>query len=156
MLGGGASGCATLKLLDRPAPDFTLPSLSGETVQVSALRGSVVVVDFWASWCGPCREELPALEQLRGAYESRGVRFITVNVDSDRDAAAQAAKALSVSMPVALDPDKKVAEAWQLPTMPTSFVIDRRGVVRFIHEGFQGTPDVNAFKRELDQLLAAQ
>ena len=147
------SGCATTRLLGQPAPDFTLPSLSGATVQLSTLRGSVALVDFWASWCGPCRDELPALEQLRPFYEARGVRFVTVNIDSDRDAAAQMAKQLGVSMAVALDVDKRVAEAWQLPTMPTSYIIDRQGVVRFIHEGFNGTRDINAFKRELDQLL---
>ena len=156
LLLGNVSGCATTKLVGKPAPDFTLPTLAGPNLQLSSLRGSVALIDFWASWCGPCRDELPALEQLRGVYEARGVRFVTVNIDSDRDAAASMAKQLGVTLPVALDADKRVAESWSLPTMPTSFLVDRQGIVRFVHEGFQGTPDVNAFKRELDQLLSAQ
>jgi peroxiredoxin len=150
------AGCATSFGVGKPAPDFSLPRLGGGTVALSQFRGSVVVVDFWASWCGPCREELPALEKLRKEYEPRGVRFVGVNIDDDREAAAHAAEQLGLTMPIALDTDKQAAQSFQPPTMPTSFVIDRGGVVRFVHEGWSGAPDVDAFHRELEQLLAAK
>lgn len=153
-----AAGCATTKgalTAGKPAPDFTLPMLDGGTLALAQLRGSVVLVDFWASWCGPCREELPALEKLRAEYEPRGARFVAVNIDDEAAAAAGAAQTMGITMPVLLDTQKIAAQAFQPPTMPTSYVLDREGVVRFVHEGFTGAGDVAKIRAELDQLLAA-
>lgn len=153
-----ASGCATTKgavTAGRPAPDIALPLLDGGTLGTAQLRGSVAVVDFWASWCGPCREELPALEKLRVEYEPRGVRFVAVNIDDDAAAAAGAAQTLGLTMPVLLDTQKIAAQAFQPPTMPTSYVLDREGVVRFVHEGWSGAGEVDKLRAQLDGLLAA-
>ena len=152
---GAASGTGAV-VVGRTAPDFTLPALSGGDIKLSELRGGkAVVVDFWASWCGPCREELPELERLRAVYEPRGVRFVAVNIDNDRATAKDAAKKLGLTMPVALDSEKKVAEAFSPPTMPTSYVLDGAGLVRFVHEGFAGTADIDRLRRELDALTAS-
>ena len=150
-----AAGCATTSpgLVGKAAPDFTLPALGGGELKLDALRGNAVLLDFWASWCGPCRDELPALEKLRAEYEPRGVRFVAINIDIDMPTAVEAAKRLGVSMPVGFDGEKKVAEAFSPATMPTSYLIDRRGTVRFVHEGFSGTPDITRFRAELDLLL---
>lgn len=147
------SGCATAGLLGRPAPDFVLPALGGGEVRLAAWKGQVAVIDFWASWCGPCREELPELEKLRQEYEPRGVRFVAINIDSERAAAEEAARSLLLAMPVGLDPGKQVADRYSPTTMPSSYLVDRAGLVRFVHEGWAGTLDVNRFRRELDSLL---
>ena len=139
----------------RPAPPFDLPGLDGKRVALAPLRGKVVVLDFWASWCGPCKEELPALEKLKAAYEARGVAFVTVNLDQDRGNAADLVKRLRLTLPVGLDPGGKVADAYQLPAMPTSFVIDRAGVVRHVHAGYRGSSDAAQLAREIDGLLGA-
>ena len=153
LVGGCATTATATMAVGRTAPDFTLPSLAGGEVRLAGLRdGKAVVVDFWASWCGPCREELPELEKLRVEYEPRGVRFVAVNLDSDRATAAEAARKLNLTMVVALDSDKKVAEAFSPPTMPTSYVLDRAGTVRFVHEGFNGAADIERLRGELDAL----
>ncbi len=131
-----------------------LPGLDGKRVRLDALKGKVVVLDFWASWCGPCKEELPELERLKAAYETKGVAFVTVNIDIERANAEAMARKLKLTMPVGLDPKgDQAANAFGLPTMPTSYVIDQQGVVRFIHEGFHGASDVEKLKHEVDGLL---
>jgi thiol-disulfide isomerase/thioredoxin len=126
----------------------------GRALDRARTEGKPVLIDFWATWCGPCREELPELERLRKEYEPKGVTFLTVNLDSDVAAAAAMARQLGIGMAVGLDSDRRVADAYQLPTMPTSYVIDRKGTIRFLHEGFHGGADVERFRRELEQLLA--
>jgi peroxiredoxin len=136
------------------AADFTLPALDGGKVALAPLRGKVVLLDFWASWCVPCRQELPELERLKGAYAAKGAVFLTINIDKERANAAQMAGRLKLTLPVGLDPEGKVAEKYELPTMPTAFIVDKGGVVRYVHAGFRGSEDVAKFKRELDELLA--
>jgi thiol-disulfide isomerase/thioredoxin len=140
-------------VVGKAAPDFTLPAVGGGDVKLAAMRGGPSVVDFWASWCAPCREELPELERLRVEYEPKGVHFVAVNIDAERATAEEAARKLGVTMPVGLDGDKRVAAAWAPPTMPSSYVLDKDGVVRFVHEGFNGAADIARFRQELDALL---
>jgi thiol-disulfide isomerase/thioredoxin len=121
---------------------------------MSALRGKVVLLDFWASWCGPCKEELPQLERLKASYADKGVAIVTVNIDNDKANAMKMAHQLRITLPVALDPEKTVASKYSPPTMPSSYLIDKTGVVRYVHEGFYGAKDVERFKKELDALLA--
>ena len=151
----GLAGAAHADLAaGQRAADFDLPGLDGAHVRMSALRGKVVLLDFWASWCGPCKEELPQLERLKASYAQKGVAIVTVNIDNDRSNAARMAKQLGITLPVALDPEKTVASRYAPPTMPSSYVIDKGGVVRYVHEGFYGAKDVERFKKELDALLA--
>ena len=135
------------------APEFSLPSLKGPTVALSSQRGKVVLVDFWAQWCEPCKKELPALEKLSRDYAAKGVVVLAVNIDKQRDNAERMAKQLGLTLDVLLDPAGSVAATYDLPKMPTSFVIDKKGIVRFVNAGFDGLADLERFKKELDELV---
>ena len=134
------------------APDFALPSLRGPKVSLASLRGKVVLIDFWAQWCEPCKKELPQLERLSKEFASRGVVVLTVNIDKQRDNAERLAHQLGLTMDVLLDPAGQIAGTYDLPKMPSSFLVDKKGFIRFIHEGFEGDGDVSRFRSELEQL----
>ena len=120
------------KMVGKPAPDFTLPVAangeSGARMQLSELRGRPVVVDFWAQWCEPCKHELPELDKLHKEYARKGVRIVTVNIDKQRDNADKLVRLLGLQLDVALDPSGSVAASYDLPKMPTSYVLDKKGV----------------------------
>jgi len=118
------------------APNFTLKSRSGENIKLSELRGQVVLVNFWASWCGPCRQEMPILEKLYKKYESLGFVILGVNVDDDPAQAESLLKLIGVSFPVLFDSDKKISEKYGVAAMPSSFFIDRDGKLRSEHKGY--------------------
>jgi peroxiredoxin len=134
------------------APGFSLASLKGDKVSLAGLAGQVVVVDFWAQWCEPCKRELPELDKLQKAYAQRGVKIVAVNIDKQRDNADQLVRTLGLSLDVLLDPSGAVAATYDLPKMPSSYVVDKKGVVRFVHEGYENG-DVARFKKELDELI---
>jgi peroxiredoxin len=134
------------------APDFSLPTLSGPKLSLSSLRGSVVVIDFWAQWCEPCKKELPQLEKLAKEFAGKDVIVLAINVDKTRENAQRLAHQLGLTMPVLLDPAGSVAATYDLPKMPTSFLVDKKGIVRFVHEGFEGSGDVERFRKELSEL----
>jgi len=150
LLTAGAAFAAVQK--GQRAPEFSLPSLAGSTVTLSSMKGKVVLVDFWAQWCEPCKKELPQLDRLAKQYAQKGVVIVAVNIDKQRENAERMVKQLGVSLPVLLDPAGSVAGTYDLPKMPTSFVIDKKGIVRFVNEGFDGPKDVDRFKQELDEL----
>lgn len=137
------------------APAIEVPKLGGGILRLADLRGKVVLVDFWASWCEPCQRELPALAQLQREFGPRGVQVITINIDQQEKNAATQAQRLGVTLPVGLDPKGDLAATYDLPKMPTSYVLDREGVVRFIHEGFDGAKDIARLRAELNSLLGA-
>lgn len=116
-------------------------------------RGEVVVVDFWASWCKPCRQELPWLAQMAARHQEAGLTVLTVNVDAKRADAEKLLTTLGVTLPVTWDPDGKLAEANHLEGMPTSLVFDRQGQLTSTHVGFR-TEDEAAFEAEIVRLLA--
>jgi cytochrome c biogenesis protein CcmG/thiol:disulfide interchange protein DsbE len=134
------------------APEFSLPSLSGSTVSLASLRGKVVLIDFWAQWCEPCKKELPQLDKLSKEYAGKGVVIVAVNIDKQRENAERMVKQLGVSLPVLLDASGSVAGSYDPPKMPSSFVVDKKGIVRFVNEGFDGPKDVDRFKQQLDEL----
>jgi peroxiredoxin len=134
------------------APNFTLPSLRGGNVAFSSFAGKVVLLDFWAQWCEPCKRELPELEKLAREFAGRNVVVVGVNIDKLRDNAARFAQQLGLTFPVLLDPAGNVASTYELPKMPSSFLVDKKGVVRFVHEGFDGGGDVARFRKELEEL----
>ncbi len=135
------------------APAFSLPSLKGSTVTLSSMHGKVVLIDFWAQWCEPCKKELPQLDRLAKEYAPKGVVIVAVNIDKQRDNAERMVKQLGLSLNVLLDPAGSVAGTYDLPKMPTSFVVDKKGFVRYVNAGFDGPQDVARFKQELDDLL---
>jgi peroxiredoxin len=134
------------------APEFALPTLKGQTVSLASLRGKVVLVDFWAQWCEPCKKELPELDKLAKSYAGKGVVVLAVNIDKQRANAERLVKQLGLSLDVLLDPAGSVAGSYDPPKMPSSFVVDKHGIVRYVNEGFEGPGDVEKFKHELDEL----
>ncbi len=133
------------------APGFSLTTLKGEKLSLSSLAGQVVLIDFWAQWCEPCKHELPELDKLQKEYAQKGVRILAINIDKQRDNADKLVRMLGLSIDVPLDPAGSVAATYDLPKMPTSYLVDKKGVVRFVHEGFENG-DVARFKKELDEL----
>ena len=119
------------------APDFTLKSRDGDNLRLSEERGNIVIVNFWASWCGPCREELPEFEALYQNYADMGVTVYAVNVDDQSEKANKLLEDISVSFPVLYDPDGEVSELYDVSAMPTTVMIDRDGVARLMHKGYK-------------------
>jgi peroxiredoxin len=134
------------------APDFTLRTMDGPNLRLQEQRGRVVLVNFWATWCGPCRQEMPHMNRLYEKYRSSGFVLLGVNVDEDpRNAAGVAAK-LGVKFPVLLDTDKKVSKLYDLSTMPSTVLIDRDGRVRYVHRGYLDGYE-NTYEKQIRELL---
>jgi peroxiredoxin len=131
------SGSLLAASKSKQAPDFTLKSRSGENIKLSELRGNVVMVNFWASWCGPCRQEMPLLQQLHDRYQGMGFTLLGVNVDEEPAAAEKMLKEIPVNFPVLYDSDNKVSKQYQVKAMPSTFMVDRDGNVRFLHKGYK-------------------
>ena len=119
------------------APDFTLKSAAGANLRLQEQRGQVVLVNFWATWCGPCRQELPHLNSLYDKYRSSGFVLLGVNIDDDPRLATALAAKLGLRFPVLLDNDKKVSRVYDMSAMPATLLIDRDGRVRYIHRGYR-------------------
>jgi peroxiredoxin len=134
------------------APDFTLRALDGPNLRLQEQRGRVVMVNFWATWCGPCRQEMPQLNKLYDKYKSAGFVLLGVNVDDDARNAAGVAGKLGVKFPVLLDTDKKVSQLYDLSTMPSTVIIDRDGKVRYVHRGYKDGYE-GTYEQQIRQLL---
>src|SRR5262245_39811160 len=129
--------CSLVGASTSMAPSFTLPSPAGDTVSLANYQGQVVMINFWASWCGPCREEMPLLDQMYKRYSSLGFTLIGVNVDADsKDAEAWLAKT-PVSFPVLFDRESKVTKLYDVSAMPSTIFVDRKGTVRYLHRGYK-------------------
>jgi thiol-disulfide isomerase/thioredoxin len=152
VLAGSYHGIARAIDKGQTAPEIALKTLAGETVKLSALKGKVVLVDFWASWCGPCRESMPVLEKLSKSYKEQGFVVLGVNIDNDAEAARKFLKDLPVSFQVVNDAQKQVAKAYAPPTMPSSYLIDRQGKVHVVHAGFKRS-DAAKLEAEIKSLL---
>ena len=113
--------------LNQPAPDFTLKSMDGENIKLSEMAGNVVLINFWASWCGPCREEMPLLNELHNKYEPLGFTVLGVNVEEDPKNARGFLKNFPVDFPVVLDNLNEVSRQYNVIAMPTTVVVDRDG-----------------------------
>jgi thiol-disulfide isomerase/thioredoxin len=125
-------------IIGQPAPDLLLTALNGgKNIRLSELKGKVVLLDVWASWCAPCKEELPMLDDMAARLRKKGVEIVAVSVDENRqDAEAFVQERPSWSIQLAHDPEGKVPGALQPPKMPSSYVIDRAGVIRDANFGF--------------------
>jgi peroxiredoxin len=119
------------------APSFTLPSRSGDTVSLGQLKGKVVMLNFWASWCGPCRQEMPLLEQMHKRYSALGFTLVGVNVDANSKDAEDWLSKTPVSFPVLFDRESKVSKMYEVSAMPSTVFIDRKGNVRYLHRGYK-------------------
>jgi len=132
-----AVGSANAAASGGPAPDFTLKSLTGKNTKLSELAGNVVLINFWASWCGPCREEMPLLNDLHNKYEPLGFTVLGVNVEEDVTAAKGFLKNFPADFPVLLDNTNRVSKQYKVVAMPTTIVVDRDGNMRFLHQGYK-------------------
>ncbi len=117
------------------------------------LRGQVIYVDFWASWCVPCRQSFPWMKQMQQLYEREGLTVVAVNLDRDRADAERFLQRYPPAFSVQFDPQGALAEQYQVAGMPTSVLIDRHGVTRFRHIGFRPA-DRSSYEREVRLLLA--
>lgn len=123
--------------LREDAPDFTLKSLEGGNLRLEEYRGQVVLINFWASWCGPCRQEMPLLDRLHNRYEDTGFAVLGVNVEGEVAPAQEIVDRTNVTFPILIDDGQKVSDMYNLQAMPTTVVVDRDGVVRYIHPGYK-------------------
>jgi peroxiredoxin len=119
------------------APNFTLRSNQGKNVRLSDLRGQVVLVNFWATWCGPCRQEMPLLDKLHDQYRKVGFTLLGISIDQDKRQAAGMARSLGVRFPILYDDDQRVSRVYDLRGMPSTFVVDRNGRIRHVHIGYK-------------------
>ena len=134
------------------APDFTLTSKNGGNVRLQEQLGDVVLINFWASWCGPCREELPYLEALQQEYADLGFTILAVNVDEDPSKADILLNDIAVSFPVLFDVNDDVSKLYDVQAMPTTVIVDRDGNQRLLHKGYKSGDEVK-YKQAVKALL---
>jgi len=135
-----------------PAPDFTLKGADGRNLRLQEQRGQVVLVNFWATWCGPCRQEMPHLNRLYDKYRSSGFTLLAVNIDDDPRTAVNTAAKMGLRFPVLLDTDKAVSKRYDLGSMPATVLIDRDGKVRFLHRGYREGMEL-AYEQQIRDLV---
>jgi peroxiredoxin len=134
------------------APDFTLKSKDGSNIRLSEQRGNIVLVNFWASWCGPCRAELPKMEALYQEYQDMGFEILAVNVDDEASKAEVLLNDIDVSFPVLYDTSAEVSKLYDVSAMPTTVIIDRNGNQRLVHLGYRAG-DEKKYEKALKILM---
>ena len=134
------------------APNFTLKSNTGKNIKLSELRGQVVLLNFWASWCGPCRQEMPLLEKLYKRYSALGFTVLGVNVEEDPRKAKKLLKDIPVSFPILFDTTNKVSRQYKVSGMPSTVMIDRDGNMRYLHKGYK-PGDEAQYKKWVKKLI---
>ncbi|HUN72341.1 MAG TPA: TlpA disulfide reductase family protein [Steroidobacteraceae bacterium] len=137
---------------DVPAPAFTLQSVDGKTVSLAQYKGDVVMINFWASWCGPCRQEMPLLDDIYKQYKDMGFVLLGVNVEPDAHNANAWLSKTPVSYPILYDPKSQVSQLYSVQAMPTTVIVDRQGVVRFVHNGYL-PGDENQYMNSIRSLI---
>ncbi len=135
-----------------PAPDFTLKSRSGENLKLSEFRGEVVMINFWASWCGPCRQEMPLLDQLYARYSPMGFTILGVNVEEDSAQAEKLLEEIPVSFPILFDSQNRVTEQYDVVAMPSTVMVDRDGNMRYLHLGYMPGYEVD-YEAQIKELI---
>lgn len=130
-------GIAVAASVSGPAPNFTLKSLGGKNLKLSEMAGNVVLINFWASWCGPCREEMPLLNAMHNKYEPLGFTVLGVNVEEQAENARGFLKDFPVDFPILLDDRNQVSKLYNVVAMPTTVVVDRDGNMRYLHKGYK-------------------
>lgn len=153
-VGALLSAAACAQTVGKPAPAFELPATTSPNLRLADLKGRVVLVDFWASWCAPCKQSFPWMNEMQAKYGPKGLTIIGVNVDRKREDADRFLAGTPAQFAVAFDSTGKVAQSYQPKGMPTSFLIGADGVVRNVHVGFRDS-DRADLELELAAALAA-
>lgn len=137
-----------------PVPAFDLEKLANAegkpTIKLSDYRGKVVYIDFWASWCGPCRKSLPDLNDIRAKYADQDFEVIAINLDKDKADALKFLEKYPVDYPIAMDSSGKIAEQYELKGMPNAFLVDRKGNLKHFHAGYKKKD-----KEKIDAMVAS-
>jgi thiol-disulfide isomerase/thioredoxin len=134
------------------APDFTLPARGGTNLSLSQYKGQVVMINFWATWCGPCRQEMPLLDAMYKKYKGMGFTLIGVNVEPDSKAAEKFLQGMPVTFPVAFDAESRVSKLYNVQGMPSTVIVDRKGNARVLHKGYR-PGDENKYLDEVRKLI---
>ena len=148
-----ASPALAAGAVGQAAPTFALPLRGGHApMSLEQLRGQVVMVNFWASWCGPCREEFPLLDQIYRKYKGAGFALLGINVEPDSKDADGFLATTPVSFPIVFDRDGAASTLYHVDGMPSTALIDRHGVLRWVHRGFK-PGDENEYLSQVRLLL---
>lgn len=131
------AGFAAAKRTGAAAPEFTLPTRTGPPAKLQDFSGRVVLVDFWASWCGPCRQSFPWMSSMIDKYAAKGLVIVSIDLDKNREAADEFLAKYRPPFIVAFDPAGKTAEAFDVDAMPSSFIVSRDGRIVYAHQGFE-------------------
>lgn len=137
----------------RPGEPFPVLAAEGLEGDLPVLSGRVVMVDFWATWCAPCKSSFPHYSELQRELGPRGFTLVGVSVDKKAAPYAEFLRRQSPAFATVRDAEQKLAAAISPPAMPTCYLIDRQGVLRFVHAGFHGEEDVRRLRAEIEQLL---
>jgi thiol-disulfide isomerase/thioredoxin len=149
--GGGATSSSSGNQVGAPVPEIKVESLGGKKIDVASYRGRVLLLDVWASWCGPCKQELPMLDAMAKRLKGQGIDVLAVSVDQDRANVEKFLKGHGHwALTIAHDPAGAIAERLQPDKMPTSYVIDRSGIVRYVNAGFVPDDAATIEKRLLE------
>ncbi len=143
---GGSAGASG------PAPDFTLPARGGTNLSLSQYKGQVVMINFWATWCGPCRQEMPLLDAMYKKYKAMGFTLIGVNVEPDSKGAEKFLQGVAVTFPVAFDAESRVSKLYNVQGMPSTVIVDRKGNARVLHKGYR-PGDENLYLDQVRKLI---
>jgi thiol-disulfide isomerase/thioredoxin len=142
-------------LKGQAAPICVLPLLSGGQLNLAKLKGNIVVLDFWATWCPPCRKGLPILDEIASEYKDKGVQVYAINCNEAPAQVRQFVTSTNLQLPVAMDAGKTVGGRYSVQGIPQTVIIDKDGIVRCVHVGLPGNAK-QAFMKTLDALLAGQ
>lgn len=135
------------------APDFTLKSSTGENIRLAEQSGQVVMLNFWASWCGPCRNEMPLLDKLSSKYGKMGFVLLGINTDQDIAEAKNVLEKVKVNYPILFDPESKLSELYAVDSMPFTVFIDKKGQIRHVHKGYL-PGDEEKYIQKIKELLS--
>jgi len=134
------------------AGNFTLKSADGSNIRLSEYRGQVVMLNFWASWCGPCRQEFPHLNTLQKKYTDLGFTIFGINVEQDRGQADKVLRDIPVTFPILFDEENHVSELYNVDAMPMTVLLDRNGIIRYLHRGYKPGYEV-AYEEQVRRLV---